>query len=157
MYRWTSDDFAAIPASNFKLLPIFRTAATDRPPATAVNGLTISSTHPLLAVPVTTHLAASPTARSAHHAGHTAPDGAPTEYGHVQSYTLRVRGKCHIPTIYLQYIILSCSIPRKSMSTGEGEIKSYKSNHPKTISHFCIFCRIATHLWKPWKMYRILD
>lgn len=101
VYRRTSDDFATVPAVDFEFLSVLGSAAVDRPPASAVDGRAVPAAHPLLAVPVATHLAAAPTARTAHHAGHAAPDASPAERGHVQSHTLRVRGKRHTPAIYL--------------------------------------------------------
>lgn len=91
--RRTADDFSAVPAADVELLAVLRAAAADRSPAAAVAGRAVPAANPLLAVPVATHIAAAPTARATHHAGHTATDAAPAARGHVQSHTLRVRGK----------------------------------------------------------------
>lgn len=91
--RRIADNFSTFPAADFQLLAVLRAAAADRPPAAAVAGRAVPAADPLLAVPVATHIAAAPTARAAHHAGHAAADAAPAARGHVQSHTLRVRGK----------------------------------------------------------------
>jgi len=117
--RRTADDFSAVPAADFELLAVLGAAAADRPPAAAVAGRAVPAANPVLAVPVATHIAPAPTARAAHHAGHAAADAAPAARRHVQSHTLRVRGKSTLPSLLLLLLLLlllgqrTCS-PKKS-------------------------------------------
>lgn len=91
--RRTANDFSAVPAANFELLAILWATTADRPPAAAVVGRSLSTAYPLLAIPVATHIASAPTARTTYHAGHATADATPAARGHVQSHTLCVRGR----------------------------------------------------------------
>lgn len=94
-HRWSADDLTAVPAADLKLLAVHGTAATDdQPPAAAVTGRPVPAANLVLAVPVATHIAPSSAARAAHHAKHAPAHGAAAAArGHVQSHSLRIRGK----------------------------------------------------------------